>query len=1016
MPLSDADKIINLEDLAAFKAKMDESVLHKMGDETVEGVKTFRNTAAGHTAGNTVTDLVVRNPEVVRGTAGSGRSYTRVILADRDGDTEETFAGRLGLFEVQSPKENDTLGEELNLRCYKYSGESADYAKSVGITVGYDINGIPYAMAPAISADRTNSTDIVTRGYMEASEWNWQKTKKAGAVTFKPVPESDLEPVVDFMSTETLPVEGEKGPENPSTITGVSNISISVCGKNLAIPYIQPNFTLDSNGWYEASIDNTSGSSTIYAVVFILPTLVFDTSKQYCAVIESDNCDQYWLFSNNNDTQKPRLYYSGSGFRVEGTNKYKCNLSFNDDPIYRIVRVSGRADPGEIKHFKFRFSILQCSADEVDLNNYVYEKPVINTSLVSLGDTYYGGSLDVATGVMTVTWVSVELDGTETWDAIGNNYNSTTGIGFTKCYPHSLGLQKKAALDVTTNSVCSHFSYLGGFGTTGVIDGSVATPRFYYTNGTDSVNGQARFAVPFSDVADFKAWLAAQKTAGTPVMLTYKIYEPFTVQLTPTQIRSLPALDKYEPRVNTVYTDQQAVQVGYQRYAGGAVKALGTTAARTLPERFADVVNVKDFGAKGDGVTDDTAAFEAAWAVANAIFIPHGTYSVSGLELASANSEKPKIIRGDGAKLVADSICLSQVNWAVVSGLDITVSGSLDIEGMRYCDFTGVTVHGLVRIGKLAHASQSTWSFYWNSFTRCEFLGGLVFQAADSAVYFNSNTFTNCAFRSGEQDAIISFLGFNGSSNSFTGNTFVGCDISYGYAFYIDKTLSSEISDFFDVTIIGGYLDSGTELYYSNSEIIHSLNIIGLRTPASQKLYNSKAGFVPNMLNGTSAGSGKTSIFPVSAVNLLSFSSVKINSGAYFNFDSKPLPYDGSYSFSCVLHDNTGAGLQSLAIKNMTTDTVLHYIVQGTGQVEGFYSCVLAGCSRGDVLRVIFDGVNTNSDVDVISMCLTAGAGVFSAVTIDDALNSTSENPIQNKAVNAALAAIEARLAALEGN
>jgi len=56
------------------------------------------------------------------------------------------------------------------------------------------------------------------------------------------------------------------------------------------------------------------------------------------------------------------------------------------------------------------------------------------------------------------------------------------------------------------------------------------------------------------------------------------------------------------------------------------VTATGSTTARTLAARFADVGNVKDFGALGDGSTDDTAAIEAALAVYDSIYLPKGVY------------------------------------------------------------------------------------------------------------------------------------------------------------------------------------------------------------------------------------------------------------------------------------------------------------------------------------------------------------------------------------------------------
>ena len=58
------------------------------------------------------------------------------------------------------------------------------------------------------------------------------------------------------------------------------------------------------------------------------------------------------------------------------------------------------------------------------------------------------------------------------------------------------------------------------------------------------------------------------------------------------------------------------------------VRALGTTTTRTLSERFKDTVNVKDFGAAGDGIQDDGPAIQTAinFKAGSAIYFPKGNY------------------------------------------------------------------------------------------------------------------------------------------------------------------------------------------------------------------------------------------------------------------------------------------------------------------------------------------------------------------------------------------------------
>jgi parallel beta-helix repeat protein len=68
---------------------------------------------------------------------------------------------------------------------------------------------------------------------------------------------------------------------------------------------------------------------------------------------------------------------------------------------------------------------------------------------------------------------------------------------------------------------------------------------------------------------------------------------------------------------------------------------------RPINQKLSDMVSVKDFGAVGDGVTNDTVAINNALSIGQSIFFPKGTYLVSTLTVSPSSSSFS--IVGEGA-------------------------------------------------------------------------------------------------------------------------------------------------------------------------------------------------------------------------------------------------------------------------------------------------------------------------------------------------------------------------------
>jgi hypothetical protein len=124
---------------------------------------------------------------------------------------------------------------------------------------------------------------------------------------------------------------------------------------------------------------------------------------------------------------------------------------------------------------------------------------------------------------------------------------------------------------------------------------------------------------------------------GVKVLLTTDYTE--TTQNSITFVSGLSLNDEVELLVTQPYAigTTGAESVSFQQSGTGSVP-------RTVDAKLKEFVSVKDFGAVGDGVTDDTAAIQAAVDAADTIYIPNGQYLIS----STITVGSLKKIYGDG--------------------------------------------------------------------------------------------------------------------------------------------------------------------------------------------------------------------------------------------------------------------------------------------------------------------------------------------------------------------------------
>lgn len=189
------------------------------------------------------------------------------------------------------------------------------------------------------------------------------------------------------------------------------------------------------------------------------------------------------------------------------------------------------------------------------------------------------------------------------------------------------------------------------------------------------------------------------------------------------------------------------------------VTATGGNAARSLANRFADEVNVKDYGAAGDGVTDDRAAIMAAIAAITAgatLFFPPGVYRVTsgGIPVAKGSFR----MSGSRATLLHDFFDTNQHFVQLLAD-------SVEVCGLTFASLPG---YSRASAGGLLITNAANINVH-----DCTFMNGQSASVWFTGAAASYGRVANCYISNGKADGIHMTDGAN--RMTVIGNTVVGC-------------------------------------------------------------------------------------------------------------------------------------------------------------------------------------------------------------------------------------------------